>query len=68
MMTDSDRKELRITQEMLFLVLDSIDEPVLITQAAISRGIVGDKVIAVNKAEGGWIVQLEDSGVETDGQ
>lgn len=55
-------KELRIAQEMLFLVLDALDGPVFITDEAVHAGIQGDRIVAINRDEErlGWVVSLED--------
>lgn len=44
---DDLRRELRGVQEMLFLVLDTVGEPVQVPAEVVSNGIEGDKMIDI---------------------
>lgn len=55
-------KELRGTQEMLFLVLEAVVEPVHVDARRIKDGIKGDKMIDITLDEnaGEWVFSVKD--------
>lgn len=55
-------RELRGTQEMLFLVLEAVGEPVYVPSSRVKAGIVGDKMIDVTLDEeaGEWVFGVKD--------
>lgn len=59
-------KELRGTQEMLFLVLEAVVEPVYVDARRVKDGIKGDKIIDITLDEnaGEWVFSVKDVGSE----
>lgn len=57
-------RELRGTQEMLFLVLEAVVEPVYVDAQRVRDGIKGDKMIDVTLDEkaGEWVFSVKDVG------
>lgn len=55
------KKELRGTQEMLFLVLDEVNEPVVIPSKGLNDRITQDKMIAIELDEEAqeWTFKVE---------
>ncbi len=51
-------REKRGLQEMLFLVLDEIGEPVEISEEVIAGGIKGDKMIDITNQDGVWVFKV----------
>lgn len=55
-------RELRGTQEMLFLVLEAVVEPVYVDARRVKDGIQGDKMIDITLDEkaGEWVFSVKD--------
>lgn len=60
--TEELERELRGTQEMLFLVLEAVVEPVYVDARRVKEGIKGDKVIDITLDEnaGEWVFSVKD--------
>jgi hypothetical protein len=61
LLEEKDR-EIRGLQEMLYLVLNEVGEPVTVTDEIIKAGIVGDKMIDItqNEEDKTWTFRIVD--------
>ena len=57
---DSTKKDLRAAQEMLFLVLQAVGDPVFIPDEDVARGLGRDRVVEAihDEQQAGWTVEL----------
>lgn len=51
-------QELRVAQELLFLVLDEVGEPVVIDSDEAKRKSMTDRMIDLQLEDGNWVVQV----------
>ena len=62
---DDLKKELRGTQEMLFLVLSAVGRPVTVTSEALSRGFDNRQIVVENDVESScWVFSVEEESEE----